>query len=269
MIGRTNAIAQAGTNTLDLLFQQELTEYTIPEGVTKIRDYTFMDSGKNVSGTTLLLPSTLEEVGKYGLGCEGTAIAIANNPPNTILNIPPNLKILREGAFLKCIFPNDCVFPEGLETIEKSTLSRTTAKKIKFPSTVKQYPDQVAIEVHAPIVEFVSGAERFNGRVFTTSNDITTIINIPNTLIYIHPSLRPFHGCSNLEIVTFEQGFNCNNMNLSDSAKFSSETIVNWLEALADRTGQDTYTMTIGTTNLEKLLPEDIAIATSKNWTLA
>jgi len=39
--------------------------------------------------------------------------------------------------------------------------------------------------------------------------------------------------------------------------------------ALADRTGQTAYTLTLGATNLKKLSDEQKAIATDKNWTLA
>jgi hypothetical protein len=41
------------------------------------------------------------------------------------------------------------------------------------------------------------------------------------------------------------------------------------LEALADRTGETAYTLTIGATNLNKLTAEQKAIAIGKNWNLA
>ena len=66
-----------------------------------------------------------------------------------------------------------------------------------------------------------------------------------------------------------EQGFNAKNLALSASTLYTAETIVSWLEALADRTGQSTYTLTIGSTNIAKLTETEIAIATNKNWTLA
>ena len=78
-----------------------------------------------------------------------------------------------------------------------------------------------------------------------------------------------FQGCSSLTDVTIKIGFNCNNLNLSASKRYTTETIVSWLEALADRTGQTAYKLTIGTTNLNKLTAEQKAIATNKNWTLA
>lgn len=92
-------------------------------------------------------------------------------------------------------------------------------------------------------------------------------IKIPATLSTIAGSA--FNNCSSLENATIENGFNCNGLNLSSSILYSVETIVSWLEALADRTGETAYTLTMGTTNLNKLTNEQKAIATNKNWNLA
>lgn len=94
-----------------------------------------------------------------------------------------------------------------------------------------------------------------------------TTINFPNSLTSINGNA--FAGCISLENVTIENGFNCNGLNLLSSTKYSVETMVSWFEALADRTGQASFTLTIGSTNLNKLTAEQKAIATNKNWTLA
>lgn len=92
-------------------------------------------------------------------------------------------------------------------------------------------------------------------------------INFPSSLKRIVNGA--FSGCPNLEFVEIENGFNCDSLNLSFSNKYSRETIVSWLNALKDRTGEVPYKFIIGTTNLAKLTAEDIKIATDKNWTLA
>ena len=96
---------------------------------------------------------------------------------------------------------------------------------------------------------------------------LLTTINLPNSLTSIEREI--FRDCSSLENVTIENGFNCNNLNLSPSARYSVETMVSWFNALADRTGQTSFKLTIGATNLNKLTAEQKAIATNKNWTLA
>jgi hypothetical protein len=105
-----------------------------------------------------------------------------------------------------------------------------------------------------------------NNQAFFGCTSLTTI-NLSNSLAYV--SAYAFNGCSSLENVTIESGFNCNNLNLSASTKYSVETMVSWFNALADRTGQTPFTLTIGATNLNKLTAEQKAIATNKNWTLA
>ena len=94
-----------------------------------------------------------------------------------------------------------------------------------------------------------------------------TTINLPGSITSI--GVNAFYGCSSLTDVSIGSGFNCNGLNLSASTRYTAETIVSWLEALADRTGQTTFTLTIGSTNLAKLTAEQKAIATNKNWTLA
>lgn len=104
------------------------------------------------------------------------------------------------------------------------------------------------------------------GSAFIDCTNLTSI-NLPNTLATI--GSKAFISCINLVDVTLANGFNCNNLDLSSSTKFTRETIVSWLNALADRTGLTAYKLTIGATNLAKLTEEDILIATNKNWTLA
>lgn len=92
-------------------------------------------------------------------------------------------------------------------------------------------------------------------------------INIPNSLKKTHT--YPFIRCPNLEFIEIENDFNCDGLNLAFSTKYSRETIISWLNALKDRTGEVPYKFTIGSTNLAKLTAEEIKIATDKNWTIA
>ena len=78
-----------------------------------------------------------------------------------------------------------------------------------------------------------------------------------------------FYGCEGLTSVTIGNEFNADNLDLSHSELLSVDTLVGMLNAIADRTGQTAFTLTLGSTNLEKLSNEQLAIATEKNWTLA
>ena len=91
-------------------------------------------------------------------------------------------------------------------------------------------------------------------------------LSIPNSVISIGD--RILNNSTNVEFVTIENDFNANNLNLSSSILYSHETILSWFNALADRTGETAYTLTIGSTNIAKMTAEEIAIATNKNWNL-
>ena len=94
-----------------------------------------------------------------------------------------------------------------------------------------------------------------------------TSINLPSSLTSISGNIFTYSW--SLKEVTLGDNFNCNNLDLSYSALYTRETILQWLNALADRTGQIAYKLIIGAKNLAKLTEEDILIATNKNWTLA
>lgn len=109
----------------------------------------------------------------------------------------------------------------------------------------------------------------FTAFAFQTFNNLPSLkkINIPNSLTSAHT--YAIVSCPNLEFVEIENGFNCDGLNLMCSTKYSRETIISWLNALKDRTGEVSYKLIIGSENLKKLTAEDIKIATDKNWTLA
>jgi hypothetical protein len=115
-------------------------------------------------------------------------------------------------------------------------------------------------------INLPSGVTSIGQKAFNNCSSLQTI-NLPSSLTSI--GAYAFYYCSSLQNVTIENGFNCNGLNVSLSTRFTAETIVACLEALADRTGQTAYTITFGSTNLNKLTAEQRAIATNKNWNLA
>ena len=58
-------------------------------------------------------------------------------------------------------------------------------------------------------------------------------------------------------------------LNLSVCNQLNHDSLINVLNALVDLTGTDSKTLTLGTTNLNKLSENEKAIATNKNWTLS
>jgi hypothetical protein len=105
--------------------------------------------------------------------------------------------------------------------------------------------------------------------MFSGCTSLTEAPELPSTVMKERCYEKMFYGCTSLTNFTIAQGFNCNGLNVSVSTRFSAETLVAMLEALADRTGETAYTLTIGATNLNKLTDEQKAIAIGKNWNLA
>ena len=156
-----------------------------------------------------------------------------------------NITSIGESVFQRCTSLTTVELPDSLTSIGESVFQRCTSL------TTVELPDSLAS----------IGSEAFE---YCTS---LTTVELPDSLTSI--GNYAFYGCTSLTDVTIKIGFNCNNLDLSASNRYTTETIVSWLEALADRTGQTAYNLTIGTTNLNKLTAEQKAIATNKNWTLA
>ena len=115
-------------------------------------------------------------------------------------------------------------------------------------------------------INLPSSLTSIGNNAFMSCSALTTI-NLPSSLTSLSGSA--FTNCWRLIDVTLGDNFNCNSLNLSASTLYSRETILQWFNALADRTGSTAYTLTIGAKNLAKLTEQDILIATNKNWTLA
>ena len=175
-------------------------------------------------------------------------------------------------AFEGCIALQEVVLPDGLINIGLNAFKNCQSlREINFPSSLKA----IAIQAfsNSKITDFIlpHGFESLGYELFYSSTRSPLAnVYLPNTLTSIGTMYGgPFKGCSSVSNLILENGFDCGGLNISSSTLYSVETIVSWLEALADRTGLTAYTLTMGTTNLNKLTAEQIAIATAKNWNLA
>ena len=159
--------------------------------------------------------------------------------------VPSEWKRIREGTFHFCVRLTNVVIPNTIKIISSNAFANCTSlTHINIPDSVTYI-----------------GSYAFNSCINLTH------INIPDSVTDMRGYI--FKGCTNLTSVILDNGFNCNGLDLSASTKYSVDTLAAMLTALADRTGQTAYTLTLGTTNLAKLSDEQKAIATDKNWTLA
>ncbi len=182
------------------------------------------------------------------------------------------LPISTTSSINKLIFRNcENIAKISTQTATNATFNSTNIGEIKFDGLktlatemfANCYNLKKANLLNSEIVElkYRQFANCTNLKTVSLSNTITVMGE--NNTYY-----NPFYQCSGLEFITLEENFNANYINFSSSTLYSVETIVSWLEALADRTGLTAYTLTMGTTNLNKLTAEQKAIATNKNWNL-
>ena len=186
--------------------------------------------------TEIVIPDGVTNIGQY---------AFYNFSRLTSIIIPDSVTKIENYAFNSCSAINSLIIPCNVNDIGIFTFANC-----------KRLTD----------INIPQGVISLGGWIFANCTNLKSIY-IPNTIKSIGND--NFSGCKNLELVTLGDGFNANNLDLSASTLYTRETILQWLNALADRTGRTAYKLTIGAKNIAKLTEEDILIATNKNWTLA
>lgn len=186
----------------------------------------------------------------------------------TRIEVPDGITSIGKKAFYECSELITVVLHNGvIDTQLQSFALCTSLKNINFPDSVTTIGAQTFYNCSSlENVILPSGIKVINSLAFNSCVSLSDV-TLPASLETIGSTI--FSGCSALENVTFESGFNANGLDLSVSTLYSVNTLVTMLNALANRTGQVPYTLTLGSTNLAKLNNEQIAIATEKNWTLA
>lgn len=169
-------------------------------------------------------------------------------------------------AFMSCSSLEEAPIPEGIVTIGESSFHTCgNLESLEFADSVKT----IGVSAFRRCTNLRSINFKNIVKISAFSFDgCTRLTNIffPKTLKDIDS--QAFGSCNSLTNITLEDNFDCNNLNISASTKYTRETIVSWFNALKDRSGESlSYKLTIGQ-NLKKLTSEDIAIANNKNWTI-
>lgn len=175
---------------------------------------------------------------------------------------------LRMGVFSQCTGLQEVTLPSTIKVINAYTFNENyNLQTINMPSSLVRIETGAFLQCNSLTnITLPSGVQYLRNQAFYRCSGLKTI-SIPNSIKEIGDNA--FGLCSALENVTLESGFNANGLDVSASSLFSVDTLVSMLNALADLTGQQAKTLTLGSTNLAKLSNEQIAIATQKNWTLA
>lgn len=271
-------------------FCSGLSNVTFGTGLETIGQYAFSYC-RNLSN--VILPDSLKKIEQDAF-CDCDML--------TSINIPDNIESIGDEAFKNCDNLKDISIGNNVKNIGSYMFSDCDSlEAIVIPDNVEsigygafEYCDSLKD------ISIGSNVKDIGPYVFAYCNMLTSI-SVPDNVESIGSSA--FMGCDNLMSVTIGKGikklgrifdywndtnitnvvlpqdFNVNcekDSNDSDYSGFTLEkvtqcpvdNIVSWLECLADRTGQETYTFEIGPTNLAKLSEDQKAIATNKNWIL-
>lgn len=161
----------------------------------------------------------------------------------------------------------ELVVPDGTTKIRTYGFYRNeNLVSLKIPSSVEVI-DSYAFNscLNLKTVEIAHGVKNVKLAAFGSCVALETI-SLPSTLVELGSGM--FNYCYKLNNVILENGFNCNGLDLRDRG-ITQSSIVNMINALADRTGETPYALYLGSANLGKITNEEKAIATNKNWVLA
>lgn len=236
LVNKVADIPSGDDSVLRGLIQRDVTEFVIPDGVTKIGNYAFYSF---TSLTSVTIPNGVTTIGAY---------AFNNCPSLTSVTIPDSVTEIGRYAFASLIMLKNVKLSSNANVAEAML---TNCKSIE--------------EIYVP-----EGVTKIGRYTFNNCTSLKTAY-LPSTVIQIGvypPYIQIFENDTNLEFLTLGNGFNANYLDVSWSDKFSRETIVNCFNAFADRTGLKAYTFTISKVVGNKLTDEDRVIATAKNWTI-
>ena len=171
----------------------EITELTIPEGVTTIWGSAF-DGCYNLQKVSL--PSTLLSLGFR---------AFADCNSLTEISIPNSVTEIQPGAFMNCKGLQKVSLPSGLKEIPRYMFHYCEKLETVTGGEAVTKIDQRAFECCYKLADYAlpSALDSIGERAFLYCQQLKSV-TIPRTLRGF--GVSAFAGCSNLEDVTFESG---------------------------------------------------------------
>ena len=186
----------------------------------------------------------------------------------TEITIPGSVSSIGNYAFYACKNLSKVEILEGVTEICGDAFNECRElNQISFPSSLRNISGGAAF-AFCGFTEIVlpEGVQSLGNYTFRSCSNLTKVY-LPSSLTSV--GTRIFQYCIKITEIVLGDNFNCNLRGLIDSTNLTVQSMVNMFTALTDRTGQDSYTLELGSTNLAKLTDEQKAIAIDKNWILA
>lgn len=233
------------------------TDLEIPEYATEVGDYFLYNSKVDIP--TLTIGENVERIGNYAFyGCTIEKIEFWRST---------RLAELGDHAFAH-VDTGDIVFPASLSEYGHYAFNGGSVSSIEFESgsQLRTLNANAFNGMHCGTVVLPDGLTKIaaNGYVFRDCS--MEQVQLPATLTS-PVAQTTFHPSVQIASIVLRKGFNVS-ANISNVPQ-PRVRLVDMFNNLADRTGQDPLSITIGDDNLAKLTDEDIAIATAKNWTVS
>lgn len=232
-------------------------DFTVPDFVNKIRTYLFAGF-TNLQSVTL--PDNLTEIGDY---------AFSNCGSLSEITIPNSVTKIGHYAFAYTYSLSELELPSNLTSLGSRAFRDSHIRSIVIPGSIQTIPYQCFADSWLEEVTLEHGVTSIGTDAFYCGGLRKAFL--PNTLGDYTNQI--FSSSNRLNHIILEDGYNSTlNASRLGAGQITSDYVdwlVDMLEALADRTGQTPKTLTLGSSNLNRLTAEQKAIATNKNWILA
>lgn len=245
------------------IFGMSYNDLVIPEYITKIGDYFMYNS--HVKMGNIVIGKNVRSIGSY---------AFYDMYINRLIfEENSTLETLADYAFSHLnpyISSRDIVIPKSVSSWGKYCFQGSLLNSLRFEdgSNIRSFTANSFYELHASTIYLPNKLTSFfaqnNGYILRKSN--VKKLWIPKSITSNIPA-QSIYQCDYLADIELEEGFDVS-ANFSNCSALTKESMVKMFESLRNRTGLASRTLTLGSTNLDKLTESDKAIATNKNWTL-
>lgn len=175
-----------------------------------------------------------------------------------------------KNLYINDVLLENCIIPDDVLSIGKRSFGYCESiLSLVVPGNVETIEDFAFADcVNLETINIEHGVKTLRDCCFYNCKNLNEL-SLPNTITTIKGST--FTGCSKITKITLENDFNADGLSFDswNNIDLDVENILSILNALKDRTGLTSYTLSLGATCLSKLTNEQKAIATNKNWVLA